>query len=333
MKTSILIILILLFSSTAWSQSFKPAVKSYYENVYLAETAILDSNYSKALYYYNEAFTFNTPFKRDIYNAIRVCRFLNDTKQMAEYEKVNEGLNRKSDATVTYSLISKGINKKVDFMYSKQAVQATKRDQDIRDSCSKITFELYSNLDCADAIKKVDFANVKVLSTLVDEISKSKKNGINESIANALWLIALHNTAWKNYKLIWDIISLAEKGLFDVRELGELIDRISGNNKDFVTLPSPLCNKYYMIDIFIVKKSLFIEQLDSAKNHKVDSVRATLCLCPYDLQVRKTVYQFTDTNFRFVNNQILMLSKEEHDYMIKKCSNNPKYKYTIITKP
>lgn len=332
MKTIFLITIIALLTQIGYSQAFKNDVKKYYKNVYLAEEAILDSNYNEALNYYNEAFVCNTPFLRDIKNARKLCELTNNISQMTEYNKIINGITNNTAMTISYCLLNRDTCIDVEFFHKIIVDAVVEKDQNIRDSCSNISFDLYNNPSCAAAIKKVDFANANILEYLIIDIIKSGKRGVTNSVENALWLVAIHNFSWKNYNLFKGLLILCEIGLFDARELGSLIDDIRNNNKKYEELPAPFCNKYYMNHLFIINNSLFVENLDSATTHKVDSIRTDLCLCSYELQSRKTIFQFFDTSFRFVNNLILTMSKDEYNYFFEKYSTHPEKDYSIYTK-
>ncbi len=101
MKKTIFLLVFFLINLSLFSQSF---IK-YNQLVNKAELSIIDSNYTKALYYYQDAFKLvEYPFAKDLYNALLCATFTNNFDIAFEYlyKLVHKGIEYENFAKNKY---------------------------------------------------------------------------------------------------------------------------------------------------------------------------------------------------------------------------------------
>jgi hypothetical protein len=255
------LIFALLFS-ISFSQGQKN-VKKYYEYVNKAELAICKSKYQAASKYYEKAFKYHKPFRRDLALSFKI-----NYKYIENYELAIQNfiilaqtgiddLTEIIDDTIKYQVMWKYIKNIVDTTKLTLNMDLVSSINTMRHDDQSVRLASYDNDTLrSQAIYRTDSVNYKKILEIYEKYSS-----INEYTAKTvtpLYFILLHNSRYGyDPKEIW--FEEVKKGNIDARTYMELedqcktaiIDKMEGINND------PIYGTNYNF-IFAINNTLFI---------------------------------------------------------------------------
>ncbi len=326
-------ILFLLLISDVVGQTDLHDISSYYSCILKAEDYVVGSHNDSAILYYKKAFIINKyPFRNDLFNAISVCKIMGDSMQFNEFNNLFSKLDRyRLEETISYNIYNPDTILEIHFLNESEIEQMLIFDQNIRDSCFKISSNAYSIPELFNQIKRVDFDNEKKLQLLLNQYFMSHCH-LSYKAHFAVEMIILHLTAWNHYVGLSVLCELMLKGDFYNRTFCGLIDRIGDNNNSKDTLQYPLNINFRTKLNSFSNNTLFINYLDYEMRRKSDSLRVEFFLDDVVSASKKQVFQIENKDFIFHTIHRFFLSEDEYSSKIKRFDNDisGKLKYVIF---
>ncbi len=303
------------------------SLKKYYSNTNNAELSIVDSNYLKAINYYDSAFASKaSPFAIDIYNAAVCAVLLNKnekcysllTKIIDKGYKINNFQKKqvfneffKTEWGKNLLKYSENINIYYNLKLRHTLDSLFYMDQLFRKKVGED--KPYSFYE--DTITKTDISNTKFLNKLIVKYGFPSEDliGLNDSslVDQPYYILIIHQQSGspsRIYDFTSEIINALYDGKINVHNASELITKSCGNdlygffNSGIVKAvydPSDTGKANYGIDKNYDNISWGYFQIPEEKEKKIDSVRQEIGLEKLRENRTKIVFRLKDTLFDF----------------------------------
>ncbi len=244
-KSVVYSVLFFLLCNNTYGQ-LSDSLLSYYHQINKAELAIIDSNYTLAIEFYQGAFLFNPqPFKKDIYNKA-VCAAL-----IKDYNKAYSDFKHLADYSYEINLLTKRkeLGDFFDSKYGKKLLKYNKKNIQLYNHKLRETYDSLYRMDqffrkkegsydvYGDTIEKIDNSNADVVNQLISKYGFPSQEliGVYPNFDyNAIRIIVIHNQAGNSFgqyfnftEILYDAVY---SGKLDSREALQLITGSTGDD-------------------------------------------------------------------------------------------------------
>lgn len=331
---------LVIYNSVSGQNQGNCNIRQYAQYVNLAELAITDSAYQKAIAYYDSAAQFiDSPFAKDRYNKT-VCYALT-----GEYDKCRFGLLylfgksldrqkiRDNPAFTEFLLSETGkdlLDLKVELTYNTRLRSVYDSlhtaDQYFRRKHPKD----YHDFD-HDTITKIDASNVKMMNELIVEYGWPTEDliGIEDLGFQQYEIIIIHqhNSRYKIYNYAEDLKKAYENCRIDVSKAAYLImesmgqDNMRAMDAGLVTYVFDPEGTYKNEDLMLYRHKTGFFRLQDDKKEAINQKRRTFGLEPIDDLRRKVMFSERDKRFCYNFNGgktgFTTASIEDYEYAVK----------------
>jgi hypothetical protein len=281
-------------------------IQLYYENVNKAELAICDSNFKEAAHYYASAFSYESPFNKDLIMAKYISFLICDFEKAFNYSV----LLKKRGCNITYQIDS------LNQLYYNNLKVIIDTTVDISNHLLQLQIDSLKNEDqrirkqenLQNRLVEIRIIDSTIFSNLIiilnQTFSRNEKI-VDQNIYSAIHLIFIHNLkALENFdSLAYDVnpknilMNAVINGLFDAREYAQIYDfyqaRIDARDSTTSTMFYGMCSlaNHIINNTLFIYYPPYIEELN--QNRKV------IYLEEYNDYILKIINQFYFPQFSF----------------------------------
>lgn len=297
-------------------------IQLYYENVNKAELAICDSNFNEAAHFYANAFSYESPFNKDLIIANNISLIICNYEKILNYAILLK--QRGYNISIYPDSIDQSYYSKLKVIFdttkdiSNHILQCEIDSLQHEDQRIRKDGNYRKNLIENRRIDSINYSNLIILLNTV--FSKNEKI-VDQNVYNTIHLIFIHNLNEYKDSLVYDVnpqnilMNAVINGLFDAREYAQIYDyyqaRIDARNSNTTTMFYGMCS----LANHIINNTLFIYYPSNIE--ELNKNRKAIYLESYNDYTKKIINQFYSPKFSFYmeykikNSNILQMEIDE----------------------